>query len=48
MFDGYELAEPGVVRVAEWRPGSDLEAARHAAVWAGVAQANATCRLIQV
>jgi hypothetical protein len=38
LFDGYELVEPGVVRVAEWRPDSELEAARRAAVWAGVAQ----------
>jgi S-adenosyl methyltransferase len=38
LFDGCELVEPGVVRVAEWRPDSELEAARHAAVWAGVAQ----------
>ncbi len=38
LFDGYELVEPGVVRVAEWRPDSELEAARHAAVWAGMAR----------
>jgi hypothetical protein len=38
MFDGCELVEPGVVRAAEWRPDSELEAFRHAAVWAGVAQ----------
>ena len=38
LFDGCELVEPGVVRVAEWRPDSELEAARHAAVWAGVAR----------
>jgi hypothetical protein len=38
LFDGCELMEPGVVRVSEWRPDSELEAARHAAVWAGVAQ----------
>ena len=38
LFDGCELADPGVVRVAQWRPDSDLEAARHASVWAGVAR----------
>ena len=38
LFDGCELVEPGVVRVARWRPDSELEAARHAAVWAGVAR----------
>ena len=37
LFDGFELVEPGVVRTAEWRPDSDLEAASPAAVWAGVA-----------
>ena len=38
LFDGCELVEPGVVRVAEWRPAPELEAARPAAVWAGVAR----------
>lgn len=41
LFDGYELVEPGVVRVAEWRPDSELEAARHAAVWAWCASSSA-------
>ena len=40
LFDGCELLEPGVVRVSEWRPVSDLETARSAAVWAGVAEKN--------
>ena len=38
LFDGYELVAPGVVRTAEWRPDSDLEANSPAAVWAGVAR----------
>jgi hypothetical protein len=38
LFDGFELVEPGVVRTAEWRPDSELEAASPAAVWAGVAR----------
>jgi hypothetical protein len=38
LFDGCELVEPGVVRVTEWRPASELEAAHPAAVWAGVAR----------
>ena len=38
LFGGCDLVEPGVVRVSQWRPDSELEAARHAAVWAGVAQ----------
>ncbi len=38
LFGGLELVEPGVVRTAEWRPDSGLEAASPAAVWAGVAR----------
>jgi hypothetical protein len=37
LFDGFELLEPGVVKTAQWRPDSDLEAASPAAVWCGVA-----------
>jgi hypothetical protein len=40
IFDGFELVEPGVVRTAEWRPASDLEAASPAALWCGVAHQN--------
>jgi hypothetical protein len=38
LFDGLELVEPGVIRVPEWRPDSDLEAASPAVLWAGVAR----------
>ena len=38
FFDGLELVEPGVIRAAEWRPDSELEAASPAAMWAGVAR----------
>jgi hypothetical protein len=38
LFDGLELVEPGVIRAAEWRPDSDLEAASPAALWGGVAR----------
>jgi hypothetical protein len=38
LFDGFELVEPGVVRVPEWRPDSELEAASPAVVWGGVAR----------
>ncbi|MGD0063146.1 MAG: SAM-dependent methyltransferase [Streptosporangiaceae bacterium] len=38
LFDGFELVEPGVVRTAEWRPDSELEAASPAALWAGFAR----------
>ncbi len=38
LFDGLELVEPGVVRAAEWRPDTDLEAASPAVLWGGVAR----------
>jgi O-methyltransferase involved in polyketide biosynthesis len=38
LFDGLELAEPGVVRAPEWRPDSALEAASPAVLWVGVAR----------
>ena len=38
LFDGFELVEPGVVRAAEWRPDSALEAASPAVLWGGVAR----------
>jgi O-methyltransferase involved in polyketide biosynthesis len=38
LFDGLELADPGVVRVADWRPDSDLEAASPTGLWGGVAR----------
>jgi O-methyltransferase involved in polyketide biosynthesis len=38
QFDGLELVEPGVIRAAEWRPDTDLEAASPAALWGGVAR----------
>jgi hypothetical protein len=37
LFDGYELVEPGVVRLPLWRPESDLEAATPSGLWGGVA-----------
>jgi len=38
FFDGLELVEPGMVQASKWRPANDLEAARPAALWAGVAR----------
>ncbi len=38
LFDGLQLVEPGVVRVSDWRPNSDLEAARPTGLWGGVAR----------
>src|ERR1700722_5268557 len=38
LFDGLELVEPGVVRVAGWRPDSDLEAASPTGLWGGMAR----------
>jgi hypothetical protein len=37
FFGGLELLEPGVVRVEEWRPASELEGRNRSAVWGGVA-----------
>jgi S-adenosyl methyltransferase len=38
LFAGLDLVEPGVIRAAEWRPDTGLEAASPAALWAGVAR----------
>jgi O-methyltransferase involved in polyketide biosynthesis len=38
FFDGLELLEPGVAPVAQWRPDSDLTAARPSSMWCGVAR----------
>ncbi|HEX6855823.1 MAG TPA: SAM-dependent methyltransferase [Streptosporangiaceae bacterium] len=38
FFAGLELAEPGVVAVAKWRPHSDVEADRPSSMWCGVAR----------
>ncbi len=37
LFDGFELVEPGVVRVSQWRPDNELQAASPAVLWGGVA-----------
>jgi SAM-dependent methyltransferase len=36
FFEGLELVEPGMVRVQEWRPASEMEAKSPAALWGGV------------
>jgi hypothetical protein len=36
FFDGLELVEPGLVRVPEWRPESELEARSPAGLWGGM------------
>ena len=38
LFGGLDLVEPGVVRVSEWRPDSDIEAASPTGLWGGVAR----------
>ncbi|MBO0803342.1 MAG: SAM-dependent methyltransferase [Nocardiopsaceae bacterium] len=40
FFDdiGMELVEPGIVKMAEWRPGSEIEAKAPSPLWAGVAR----------
>ncbi len=36
LFDGLDLVEPGLARVSDWRPDSDVEAARPTGLWGGV------------
>jgi S-adenosyl methyltransferase len=36
FFDGLEMVEPGLTRIQEWRPDSELEAKSPAALWGGV------------
>jgi O-methyltransferase involved in polyketide biosynthesis len=38
LFAGLELVEPGVIRVSDWRPDSDLEAVRPTGLRGGVAR----------
>jgi hypothetical protein len=38
LFDGLDFVPPGLVRVAEWRPDSEFQAASPGALWAGVAR----------
>jgi S-adenosyl methyltransferase len=37
FFDGLKLAEPGLVQPSKWRPATQADADRPAALWAGVA-----------
>jgi hypothetical protein len=38
FFDGLDLLEPGVVKVTQWRPESDVEAGGPTSLWGGVAR----------
>jgi hypothetical protein len=38
FFAGLDLAEPGLVRVPDWRPTSEIEAAPRCAMWAAIAR----------
>jgi S-adenosyl methyltransferase len=40
FFDGLEMVEPGLVRVPQWRPGSELEARSPAGLWGGMGRTN--------
>jgi SAM-dependent methyltransferase len=40
LFCGLELVEPGLVRIPQWRPDSETDAANPATVWGGVARKN--------
>jgi len=36
FFEGLDMVEPGLVRVPEWRPDTEMEAKSPAALWGGV------------
>jgi hypothetical protein len=38
FFTGLDLVEPGIVPVQQWRPDSEIEAARRSAMWGGIAR----------
>jgi S-adenosyl methyltransferase len=38
FFAGLEVVPPGIVPVQQWRPDSEMEAARRSAMWGGVAR----------
>jgi O-methyltransferase involved in polyketide biosynthesis len=38
LFAGLDVVPPGLVRVSQWRPDSELEAASPGALWAGIAR----------
>ena len=38
FFDGLKVLEPGVVKVTQWRPESELEAGGPTSLWGGVAR----------
>jgi hypothetical protein len=40
FFDGLDLLEPGVVKVTEWRPWSEIEAEGPTSLWGGVARSR--------
>jgi hypothetical protein len=40
FFGGLELAEPGVVRVQDWRPDSDIAARTPSNMWGGLGRKN--------
>jgi S-adenosyl methyltransferase len=40
FFGGLDLVEPGVVRVQEWRPDSEIEARTPSNMWGGVGRKN--------
>ena len=36
FFEGLAMVEPGLVRVQEWRPDTEMEAKSPAALWGGM------------
>ena len=45
FFDGLEFVEPEMVQASKWRPATEEEANRPAALWAGVALKRRQVRL---
>jgi len=43
FFDGLDLVAPGVVRVAQWHPRSEIESAMTTSLWGGVARKPGAC-----
>jgi S-adenosyl methyltransferase len=42
FFDGLDLLEPGVVRLPQWRPGSEVKETRELPMWCGVGAKTGT------
>jgi hypothetical protein len=46
LFDGLELVEPGMVRIQQWRPESEIQAKAAGAMWGGSANSAGRERVL--